>query len=74
MMGMMQSEHWTGCVRNCPSLRDDKIEIKSGMLDNDHELVSIFWFCRGHQRLWYTRPSLALEASRVVLEVRLTPE
>lgn len=68
---MTSSTQRTCCVRNCPRLGDDTIELSQGMLDNDHELVAVYWFCKEHQRLWYVEPVLTLEASRVVLEVRL---
>jgi hypothetical protein len=67
---MADTDARTWRVRNCPYLGDDKIELSQGMLDANHELLSIFWFCREHQRLWYAGPSLTLEASRVMLEVR----
>jgi hypothetical protein len=50
---------------------DDTIEVSRGMLDNDHELFSIYWFCREHQRLWYVEPTLTLETSRVETQIRL---
>jgi hypothetical protein len=52
-------------------LGDDKIEISRGKVDDDHELVSVLWFCKAHQRSWYVEPRLILETSRVGLEVRL---
>jgi hypothetical protein len=57
-------------VRNCPRTGDDKVEFNQGQLDSAHELVSILWFCRPHQRAWDTEPSLTIEASRVVIQVR----
>ncbi len=71
MEKMTASEHRACCVRNCARMGDDTIERSQGMLDGDHELVSVYWFCREHQRTWYVEPTLTLEASRVVLEVRL---
>jgi hypothetical protein len=67
---MTDWEPKTSCVRNCPRLGDDRIELAQGMLDVDHELVAVFWFCADHQSLWYAKPVLTLEASRIVLEVR----
>jgi len=49
---------------------DDKIEFDQGALDDAHELFSIFWFCRPHQRAWDIEPSLTIEASRIVVQVR----
>ena len=69
--GMTALEPRTCCVRNCPLVGDDSIELSQGLLDNDHELVSVYWFCREHQRLWYVEPILNVETSRVVLQVRL---
>jgi hypothetical protein len=72
MGGVTSSEPRTCCVRNCPRLGDDAIELSQGMLDSGHEVVAIYWFCREHQRLWYVEPVLSLEHSRIVVEVRLT--
>ena len=69
-MGMETEERRTCCVRNCPRVGDDKVEFSQGWLDSAHELVSIFWFCRLHQREYDAEPTLTLEASRVVVQVR----
>lgn len=68
---MTSPEPRTCCVRNCPRLGDDVIELSQGMLDTNHELVTLYWFCPAHQRVWYVEPTLTLEASRIVVEVRL---
>ena len=68
---MTSLEARTCCVRNCPRLGDDVIEMSQGMLDPYHELVALYWFCLAHQRTWYVEPALTLEASRIVVEVRL---
>jgi hypothetical protein len=70
---MTSPEPRTCCVRNCPHLGDDHIEVQQGMLDDHHELLSVFWFCPEHQRLWYVEPTLTLEPSRIVVQVRLKP-
>ena len=53
------------------SMGDDTIEMSQGMLDADHELMAVYWFCKEHQRVWYVEPTLTLEASRTELQVRL---
>lgn len=70
---MTTSEARTCCVRNCPHQGDDHIDVSQGMLDSNHELVSVLWFCPEHQRVWYVEPTLTLEASRIVVQVRLKP-
>ncbi len=72
MIGEMTNrEQRTCCVRNCPRLGDDTIEASQGMLDNNHELFFIYWFCQEHQRLWYVEPVLPLETSRIESQIRL---
>ena len=55
----------TCCVRNCPRLGDDHVEISQGRVDSSHEVFSVYWFCKEHQAVWPFEATITLETSRI---------
>jgi hypothetical protein len=53
------------CVRNCPRVGDDHLDISQGLIDPAHEIVSVYWFCKAHQAVWPLEPTIVLETSRI---------
>ena len=59
------TEPRTCCVRNCPRVGDDSVRISQGKIDSNHEVVSIYWFCKAHQAVWPFEETIVLETSRI---------